>query len=70
MECADQVFSARVIHTRLAADGRIDLRQQRCRHLHERDPALINRRGEPADITDDAPAQRDKHGVTPVTLID
>ncbi len=36
VECADQVLAARVIDAGLAADRRIDLREQRGRQLHDR----------------------------------
>ena len=48
VERADQVLAARVIDAGLAADGRIHLRQQRRRHLHERDAALVAGGAKPA----------------------
>ena len=44
----------------LAADRRIDLREQRRRHLHERHAALVDRRGEAGEVADDAAAERDQ----------
>ena len=43
VEGADHVFRARMVHGGLAADRRVDLREQRRRHLHEIDAALIAR---------------------------
>ncbi len=45
----------------LAADGGIDLRQQRRRHLHEVHAAAHDRRGEAGEIADHAAAERDHH---------
>ena len=61
MERADQVLAARMIDAGLAADGRIDLREQRGRHLHVVDAALVAGRGEARHVADDAAAERD-HG--------
>jgi hypothetical protein len=46
----------------LAADGRVDLRQQRRGNLEERDAPLIDRRCKSRDVTDDAAAQRHHDG--------
>ncbi len=43
VEGADHVFRARMVHGGLAADRRVDLREQRRRDLHEIDAALIAR---------------------------
>ncbi len=43
----------------LAADRGVDHRQQRRRHLHERDAAHERRRGEAGRVADDAAAERD-----------
>ena len=56
---ADQVLAARVIDPGLAADGRIDLRQQRRRHLHEIDAALVARGRKSGHVADDAAAECD-----------
>ncbi len=60
MERADHVLAERVVDAGLAADRRVDLREQRRRHLHERHSALIDRRGEAGDVADDAAAERDQ----------
>src|SRR6185312_14465339 len=56
---ADQVLAVARIDAGLAADRRVDLRQQRGRHLHEIDAAAYARRGEAGEIADDAAAERD-----------
>ena len=48
-----------MVDARLAADRRIDLRQQRGRQLDVVDAALIAGGGEAGHVTDDAAAQRD-----------
>ena len=50
------------VHAGLAADRAVDLRQQRGRHLHERQAAQRGRRGEAGEIADHAAAQRDHRG--------
>ena len=45
VERADQVLAERVIHADLAADGAVDLRQQRRRHVHDVDAAQVRRGG-------------------------
>ena len=63
MKRPDQVLAARVIHPGLAADGGIDLRQQRRRHLHEIDAALITGRRKPGHVADHAAAECDDAGI-------
>ena len=58
VERSDHVLAERVIDAGLAADRRIHLREQRRRHLHERHPALVDRRGEAGDVADHAAAER------------
>ena len=43
----------------LAADGAVHLRQQRRRHLHERDAAQIGRRDKSRQVADHTAAERD-----------
>ena len=50
IEGADQVLAARMIDPGLAADRGIDLGEQRRRHLHIADAALIAGRGEARDV--------------------
>ena len=52
----------------LAADRRVDLRQQRGRHLDERHAAHVRRGDEPGEIADRSPSQRD-HRVVPMRLL-
>ena len=59
VERTDQVLATGVVNARLAADRGIDLREQRRRHLDERDAAQVGRGGEPGDIANDAPAEGD-----------
>ena len=56
---ADQIFSMRRVDAGLAADGGIDLRQQRGRHLHEIDAAAQDRGGKARKVADHAAAERD-----------
>ncbi len=62
VERADHVLAERVVDAGLAAHRRVDLREQRRRHLHERHAALVDRRRESRDVADDAAAQRDQRG--------
>ncbi len=55
---ADQVLALRRVDRRLAADGAVDLGEQRRRHLHQIEAAQQGRRGEAGEIADDAAAQR------------
>jgi hypothetical protein len=57
VERADHVLAQRVIDRRLAADGRVDLSQDRGRELHEVDSAHVSRRREARDIADGAAAE-------------
>ena len=59
VEGADQVLAVRRVDAGLAADRRVDLRQQRRRHLHEIDAAAHAGRGKAGEIADDAAAERD-----------
>ena len=56
-------FALRVVDAGLAADGRIDHRQQRGRHHDERQAAVVRRGGEPREVADHAAADRD-HAVS------
>ena len=58
MHRTNQVFSRRCVYRRLSADRTVHLREQRRRHLHIRDSAVINRRHEPGKIADDAATER------------
>jgi hypothetical protein len=58
MESADQVLAMARVDGGLAADGRIHLRQQRCRHLHIIDAAPHSGGGESGEIADNAAAER------------
>ena len=59
VEGADQILALRRVDAGLAADGGIDLRQQRGRHLHEIDAAAQDRGGKAGEIADHAAAERD-----------
>ncbi len=50
------------IDARFAADRAVHLRQQRRRHLHERDAAQIGRRHEAREVAHHAAAERDDEG--------
>jgi hypothetical protein len=64
---ADHVLAERMIDPGLAADRRIDLRQQAGRDLHERHAALITGGGEPGHVADHAAAQGDDGGAPVAT---
>jgi hypothetical protein len=59
MERANQVLAERMVHTNLAADGAVDLRQERGRNLHQRDPAQKRRRRKARRIAQHPAAERD-----------
>ena len=65
VEGADHVLAARMVDRGLAADRRVDLREQRGRHLHESDAALVDRGGEAGQVADHAAAQGDDQAVAP-----
>ena len=58
MEGADQVLAERMIDADLAADRAVHLRQQRRRHLDDRDAAEERRGRESGDVADHAAANR------------
>ena len=60
VEGADQVLAERMIDADLAADRAVHLRQQRRRHVHERDAAQVGGRRETGHVADDAAAERDE----------
>ena len=60
MKRADEVLAQRVVDADLAADRAVDLRQQRRRHLHDRDAAQVRRGREAGDVADDATADGDQ----------
>jgi hypothetical protein len=60
MKCADEVLALAGVDAGLAADGGVDLREERSRDLHEIDAAQNGRRGEAREIADDAAAERDE----------
>ena len=59
MKGADQVLAERVVDADLAADRAVHLRQQRRRHVHERDAAQEGRGGKARGVADDAAADGD-----------
>ena len=58
MKRADQVLALRRIDAGLAADGRIDLGEKGCRHLHHAHAAPEDACGEAGKIADDPAAER------------
>ena len=62
VEGADEVLAAWQVDTHLAADGRVDLREQRRRHVREGDAAHVRGGGEAAHVADDAAAEGDQRG--------
>ena len=59
MERSDQVLALRQVDRGLAADRRIDLRDERRRDVDERDTAQVRRGEEPGGIAERAAADRD-----------
>ena len=59
VERAHQVLALRQVDRGLAADGGVDLREQRGRRLHDGDAAVVHRRGEPGGVAHHSPAERD-----------
>ena len=56
-----------MVNACLAADAGVHLGDQRRRHLHEGDAPQINRCGEPGQIADHAPSQRNEPGLALVS---
>ena len=59
MERADEVLALGQVHAGLAADRAVDHREQRGRHLHDVDAAVVHRGREAGRVADDAAADRD-----------
>ena len=59
VEGADQVLAQRVVDAHLAADGAVDLREQRGRHVRQRDAAQEARRREARHVANHAAAKGD-----------
>ncbi len=70
VERPDQVLAARMIDAGLAADRRVDLREQRRRHLDDADAAHVDRRGEAREVADHAAAERDHHALAVRAVLD
>jgi len=62
---ADQVLPLLGVDARLAADGRVDLGQQRRRHLHYPNATPEDRSGEACKVADNAPA-KGNHAIAPL----
>ena len=58
-----------MVDGRFAAHRRIDLRQQRGRHLHKRHTAHIAGSGEARHVTDHAAAQGEQHGLAVAAVL-
>ena len=63
VERADEVLARLEVHADFAADGAVHLREQRGRHLHERQAAQVGRRHETRQIAHHAAAERDDEGL-------
>jgi hypothetical protein len=59
MERADQVLPEGMVDADLSSDRTVHLREQRRRHLHDRNAAEVSRRRESRDIARDASPERD-----------
>ncbi len=60
-ERADQVLALREVHARLAADGGVDLAEQRGGHVHHRHTPVVHRRGEPRRVGHHPATHGDDH---------
>ena len=60
MKRADQVLALGNVHAGLAANRRIDHRQQGRRNLHEPDAAHISRRGKSREVSDHPATERNR----------
>ena len=58
VEGTDEVLALGEVHCGLAADRGVDLGEQRGRHLHERDAAVVHGGREPDGVADDAAPER------------
>ena len=58
MKGANQILAAGMVDAGLAADRRVDLREQRGGHLHERHAALVAGRGKSGHVANNAAAER------------
>ena len=70
IERADHVLAQRVVDGRLAAHGRIDLRQQRGRHLYERNTAHVAGRCETRHVAHHAAAKRKQHRLAVAAVLE
>ena len=61
VERAEQVLRERVVDGDLAAERAVDLREQRRRQVHVRDPAHVRARDPAAEVGDHAAAEREDH---------
>ena len=59
VERADQVLAERMVDADLAADGTVDLREQRSRHVRQGDAPQVGRRRETHHVADHAAADGD-----------
>ena len=59
-----------MIHTGLAPDGTVDLREQRRWHLDEIDAAHVGRCGKAGNVAGNAAAQRDDRRIAPGARLD
>ena len=64
VERPDQVLALGQVHAGLAADRRVDLGDERRRHLDEPDAAQVDRGEEPGRVAERAATDRDEHLVT------
>ena len=64
MERADEVLALGQVDRGLAADGGVDLREQRGRRLHDVDPAVVHGRREAGGVADHAAPEGDDGVVT------
>ena len=59
MERPDEVLALGEVHARLAPDGGVDLREQRRRHLHDRNASVVHGGRESRHVADDTAAERE-----------
>ena len=64
VKCTNQVLTLRVVDARLAAHRRVNLREQRCRHLDEGHATHVARSGKTGDISHHTTTERNDRCVT------
>ncbi len=70
MEGADEILPVPSVDGGFPADGRVHHREERRRHLDDRNAAHERRGHEPGEVADHPAAQRHDHGVAPASRVE